>query len=191
MAVIVGQGYPLNRRNRPSFDSGDTNRAREAYGWARRRQLRRQRRKRWLGGAVRLFTILWLLAGALLPLMMHQYSITQAAPVASLPQESQLEQLPANSVVPAGINAASPTSVPPTRTATPTTIPTATPTPTALPERLVQATAWQATLDQAAGFSHATQTQAAGQYAATQTALPAIITANALERNATATAAVR
>ena len=177
---------PNADRNRP----GPRTR-RQAYGRARRRQLRRQRRKHWLSGALRLFALLWLLSGALLPFVMHQYTNTKAATVESVSQEGSLGQLPVSTAIFAGEIAASPTSSLPTRTATPTLLPTATPTPTALPERLIQATAWQATLDQAAGFSHATQTQAAGQYAATQTALPAILTANAIERNATATAAVR
>jgi hypothetical protein len=52
---------------------------------------------------------------------------------------------------------------------------------------LLQATAWQATLDQAAAASHATQTLVAGNYAATQAALPPTLTAMAQERQATAT----
>ena len=191
MAVIANSGYPTADRNRPGIDNDEPNRTRQAYGQARRRQLRRQRRKRWLGGTLRLFALLWLLGGVLLPFAMHQYTNTQAAAVESVSQEGSLGQLPARTAVFAIEIAASPTFSLPTQTATPTLLPTATPTPTALPKRLIQATAWQATLDQAAGFSHATQTQAAGQYAATQTALPAILTANAIERNATATAAVR
>lgn len=71
----------------------------------------------------------------------------------------------------------------PTATSTPT--PTATATP--LPAHLQQATAWQATLDQAVVASHATQTLVADNYEATQTALPPTLTAMAQERQATAT----
>jgi hypothetical protein len=80
---------------------------------------------------------------------------------------------------------------------TPTIIPTETPTPmathtptasaTPLPAHLQQATAWQATVEQAAYDSHATQTLVAGNYAATQTALPPTLTAMAQQRQATAT----
>jgi hypothetical protein len=75
----------------------------------------------------------------------------------------------------------------PTQTPTPaaTTTPSATATP--LPAHLLQATAWQATLEQAAADSHATQTLVAGNYAATQTALPPTLTAMAQARQATAT----
>lgn len=72
-------------------------------------------------------------------------------------------------------------------TATPTPTPTPTATPTPLPPYLAQATAWQATLDQAAAASHATQTLVAANYAATQTALPPTLTAMAQDRQATAT----
>jgi predicted RNA-binding Zn-ribbon protein involved in translation (DUF1610 family) len=75
----------------------------------------------------------------------------------------------------------------PVATATPTMIATPTATPTPLPPNLAQATAWQATLEQAAADSHATQTLVAGNYAATQTALPPTLTAMAQERQATAT----
>jgi hypothetical protein len=84
---------------------------------------------------------------------------------------------------------AQPATMTPIPSQTPTT--TATPTPTAtatpLPAHLQQATAWQATLEQAAAASHATQTLVAGNYEATQTALPPILTAMAQERQATAT----
>ena len=164
------------------------------HGAARQRQLRRQRRRRWLGGLTRGFALVWLLVGALLPMVMHSYSGTQAAPEAPGSQDhSRVEKLPGiDKLSHLAISASqSSTTSTPTHTATPTPLPTATPTPTALPLRLRQATAWQATLDSAAGLSHATQTQAAGQYAATQTALPPILTANAIEREITATAAVR
>ena len=77
----------------------------------------------------------------------------------------------------------------PTPTETPTPAASATPTASAtpLPARLQEATAWQATLEQAAADSHATQTLVAGNYAATQTALPPTLTAMAQERQATAT----
>jgi hypothetical protein len=77
----------------------------------------------------------------------------------------------------------------PTSTATPTPDATSTPTATAtpLPAHLLLATAWQATLEQAAADSHATQTLVAGNYAATQTALPPTLTAMAHSRQATAT----
>ncbi|HEX7973363.1 MAG TPA: hypothetical protein VF498_03065, partial [Anaerolineales bacterium] len=81
--------------------------------------------------------------------------------------------------------AASPTPSPtarPTATASPT--PTATSTP--LPAELVSATAWSRTLAQAADTSHVTQTAVMKNYSATQTALPAIITALAQDRSATA-----
>jgi hypothetical protein len=158
------------------------------YGAARRRQGRRQRQRRWLGGLARGFALVWLLSGAMLPVMMHSYRVTQAAPVESPSQDHfRLEKLSkvASSVEILPVTAA------PTQTATPTPLPTATPTPTILPPILIQATAWQATLDTAEGLSHATQTQAAAQYATTQTALPPILTANAVERENTATAAVR
>jgi hypothetical protein len=75
----------------------------------------------------------------------------------------------------------------PSRTPTPTTTSTPTATATPLPAHLLQATAWQATLQQAADNSHATQTLVAGNYAATQTALPPTLTAMAQSRQATAT----
>lgn len=83
----------------------------------------------------------------------------------------------------------SPTQIPMTPTLTSTPAPTSTPLPTEtpLPQRLVAATAWQATLDQATIYSHATQTQAVANYSATQTALPYTVTAAATERAATAT----
>ncbi len=125
-----------------------------------------------------------------MPLLLYQYTNTHAQ-VASIEAYGPLHAIrirqsesPSNTPYAAGLLLPSPTSPPPTATATPTLIPTATPTPTPLSARLVQATAWQATLDQAAAFSHATQTQAAGQYAATQTALPPILTANAIDRAA-------
>jgi len=78
-------------------------------------------------------------------------------------------------------------STTPSHTNTPT--PTLTPSPTAspLPQRLVAATAWRATLDQATFYSHATQTKSVANYSATQTSLPYTVTAAATERAATAT----
>jgi hypothetical protein len=84
----------------------------------------------------------------------------------------------------------SPTHHPTTgSTATPTPAATSTPAATAtpLPAHLLQATAWQATLEQAAAASHATQTLVASNYAATRTALPPTLTAMAQSRQATAT----
>lgn len=78
-------------------------------------------------------------------------------------------------------------SVTPSPTNTPEPTNTPTPTETPLPQRLVAATAWQATLDQATFYSHATQTQSVANYSATQTALPFTVTAAATERAATAT----
>jgi len=82
-----------------------------------------------------------------------------------------------------------PTQIPPTPSPSSTPAPTRTPLPTEtpLPQRLVAATAWQATLDQATFYSHATQTQSVTNYSATQTALPYTVTAAATERAATAT----
>jgi hypothetical protein len=86
------------------------------------------------------------------------------------------------------VRSAMPTASPtPLATASATTTPTPTATPTPLPPALLQATAWQATLDQAAAASHATQTLVADNYAATQTALPPTLTAMAQDRYATAT----
>jgi hypothetical protein len=93
-------------------------------------------------------------------------AIQRSFPVPGLPPSSQIEIR---------------NSPPPTSTPTPT--PTATP----LPAHLLQAAAWQATLEQAAAASHATQTLVAGNYAATQAALPPTLTAMAQERQATAT----
>jgi hypothetical protein len=192
MANIAGPAYPLTGGNCPHPDGHAGSRHQEQVarnGRARRRQLRRHSAKRWLDGTIRMGAIFWLVAGMLLPLIMHRYTNTQAAPAISGWQRHPTAHITSPQIA-AGIHAASPTTEPllPTATASPT--PTATPTPTPLPAHLIQATAWQATLDQAAVFSHATQTQAAGQYSATQTALPPILTANALDRAATSTAAV-
>lgn len=82
--------------------------------------------------------------------------------------------LPENSVTPS-----------PTKTPMPTNTPS--PTATPLPQKLIVATIWQATLDQATFNSHATQTQSVTNYLATQTALPFTVTAAANYRAATAT----
>ena len=72
-------------------------------------------------------------------------------------------------------------------TLTPT--PTPSPSPTAIPltETQVIATAWQATVEQAASFSHATQTQVIEKFSATQTSLPPTLTVMAQDRDAAAT----
>jgi len=159
------------------------------YGRARRRQLIRQRRKRWFGDILRGFALVWLLCGAILPLVFYSYTISQAAqteyPFKNHSTRPRLTDAPIYAIMQGPL----PTTLAPTFTETPTSMPTATPTPTPLPPILIQATAWQATLDTALGYSRATQTQAAGQYAATQTSLPPVLTANALERSVTATAA--
>ena len=82
-----------------------------------------------------------------------------------------------------------PTQISVTPSPTYTPAPTFTPSPTAtpLPPGLVAATAWQATLDQATYYSHATQTVSVANYSATQTSLPYTVTAAATERAATAT----
>jgi hypothetical protein len=85
-----------------------------------------------------------------------------------------------------GSKPSTPTATP-TETSTPAATYTPTATPTPLPAHLQQATAWQATVEQAAFNSHATQTMVAGNYAATQTALPPTLTAMAQNRQATAT----
>ena len=80
----------------------------------------------------------------------------------------------------------SPTLTPmPTNTRMPTATATATATP--LPQKLLVATLWQATLEEATFNSHATQTQSVENYMATQTALPFTVTAAANNRAATAT----
>jgi hypothetical protein len=78
-------------------------------------------------------------------------------------------------------------SATPSPTNTPTPTPTPSPTATPLPPGLVAATAWQATLDQATFYSHATQTVSVANYSATLTSLPYTVTAAATERAATAT----
>jgi hypothetical protein len=183
MALIEGQAYP-----NAVIASHADHAART--GRARRRQMRRQSRQSWVGGGVRLFAMIWLMVGMLLPAGMHRYTVTQAATINS---KWQLHPAPLTGGTPVseGPLTSSPTPMLPTPTSTASPSPTATPTATPLPAHLVQATAWQATLDLAADYSHATQTQAAGQYAATQTALPPVLTANALNRAATSTAAVR
>lgn len=189
MTIVAEPAHPVAGKNRlpQQRQPGPL-----AYnGLARRRQQRRQDRKLWLGSALRLGASFWLMMGMLLPVIMHRYTNTQAAA-----QGFSLQQRPAghktyNLSVSASQPSPSPTLAVPVPTATATFVPTTTPTATPLPAHLIQATAWQATLEQAAVYSHATQTQAAGQYAATQTALPPILTANALDRAATATAGVR
>jgi hypothetical protein len=78
-----------------------------------------------------------------------------------------------------------PTSSPaPTLTLTPTPSPSS--TATSLTESQVIATVWQATVDQAASFSHATQTQVVEKLSATQTSLPPTLTVMAQDRDAIA-----
>jgi hypothetical protein len=192
MSILAERASSIPPNNRPDaiHPTGRPANEKPVFGRARRRQLRRQRRKRWLSQAVRVFALVWLLAGAVLPLLIHTYTNTQAASANPVSQGRAVMQMLPETAISAGYMAATPTWLPPTQTATATLFPTASPTSTPLPAGLIQATAWQATLDIAAGFSHATQTQAAGQYRATQTALPPILTANALDREATATAAV-
>jgi hypothetical protein len=193
MANIAGPAYPLTGGNCPHPDSLAGSRRQDQVartGRARRRQLRRHSAKRWLDATIRMGAIFWLVTGMLLPLIMHRYTNTQAA-TANTSWQRHPTARTTSLQISAGIPAASLTAEPLLPTATASPSPTATPTPTPLPAHLIQATAWQATLDQAAMFSHATQTQAAGQYAATQTALPPILTANALDRAATSTAVVR
>jgi hypothetical protein len=193
MANLAKTVQPLTRHNLAHSNGiiGSHLSQADRTGWARRRQLQRQNRERWLARLIHLGAIGWLVMGMLLPLVMYRYSITQAAPANSNWQRHSAARKPGSTAISAGILAASPTLKTPLPTATASPSPTATPTATALPAHLLQATAWQATLDQAAIYSHATQTQAAGQYAATQTALPPVLTANALDRAATSTAAAR
>ncbi len=72
---------------------------------------------------------------------------------------------------------------------TSTWLPTATPSP--LPPSLVQATAWQSTIDAAAAASHLQQTADASRYQATQTAISARFTAVASSRQFTPTCTIQ
>lgn len=74
----------------------------------------------------------------------------------------------------------------PTQTHTPTPAPTTTPTSTPLPPKMMTATAWQDLVKQADLTSVALQTQYAANYSASQTALPATVSALATQLAATA-----
>jgi len=193
MSVIAEPAYPTPRRKQTSTaaeEHSDSIHLRRS-GRARQRQLWRQKRNRWLGGMARVLTSLWLIMGAFFPVIFYGYTSTRAAPSHPASPGRMANKNTSGTVLSIAQPSVTPTPEPQMPTATFYPSPTATQTATPLPPSLIQATAWQATLEQAAAFSYATQTQASGQYAATQTALPPILTANALERAATATAVAK
>ena len=193
MAILAEPARVINgsTRSQPVILGGGVICHPTPIGRARGRQLKRKNKKRWLGDVVRLFAASWLLFGMLMPVILYRSSITEAAPDNSTWTQRSAAPKTGSTAVSAGIPLLTPTLTTPIPTATATPAPTSAPTSTPLPAHLVQATAWQATLEMAASYSYATQTQAAGQYSATQTAIPPILTANALDRAATSTAATR
>ena len=102
--------------------------------------------------------------------------------LASTSSKIQADISPARTATPTRLS-----SPAPTLTSTPTPTPTPSPTAISLTESQVIATAWQATVEQAASFSHATQTQVIEKFSATQTSLPPTLTVMALDREAVAT----
>jgi hypothetical protein len=85
MANLAKTVQPLTRHNLAHSNGiiGSHLSQADRTGWARRRQLQRQNRERWLARLIRLGAIGWLVMGMLLPLVMYRYSITQAAPANS------------------------------------------------------------------------------------------------------------
>ena len=185
-STLIGRAQPSN---------GNIGKART------RRMLRRQRRRhpRVLFSAITL-TVVCILVYAGLPSGI-KLGIAASISSASLPlYEPETGQLAVNTGSPEGERTQTETVTP---TVTPTIRPTAppapsltqpfqptytaTPTATSIPRKLAIATVWQATLDQAVARSYKIQTQNAEQYAATRTALPPVLTQNAIERAALAT----
>jgi len=155
----------------------------QSLGAARvRRERRRSRQARNIPAAVKFLGVFLLVGVVLLFPFVAKGSPAEMEFAEAEDSITTLEvNIPTATALPAQI------SVTPSPTRTP--VPTYTPSPTAtpLPPGLVAATAWQATLDQATFYSHATQTESVANYSATQTSLPYTVTAAATERAATAT----